>query len=374
MKKNKLISLGFTFLIFSTGILSTVIPDKNFSERENRFLAQSPKFSVDKLINGEFITDVDEYITDQFALRDFWVYLKGSTEIAIGKKENNNVYLGKDGYLFEKYEGVNSEKVKKSLTAISNFSKKYGLDTTLTVVPNSSEIYKEHLPYFIEMSQSDLFDYISDNLDTDINFVNPTKELTNHKSEYIYYKTDHHYTTKGAYYVYENLGEVLGYTPNQLSDFTTEKVATDFEGTYYSKANNYFLPKDEMYYYLHNEENKVKVYYDFKQSESDSLYNRDYLNKKDKYSSFLDSNHALIEIETSVKNGKNLLVFKDSYAHALIPFLVGHYENIVVVDLRYFNSKLDTIMSDYEFDKALFLYNANTFNDDVSINKLNYFK
>lgn len=374
MNKNKIISIGFIAVIFSTAILNVITPSKEFSERENRYLSQFPKFSLETLVNGKFIEDVDEYIADQFVAKDFWVYLKGATEKSIGKKENNNVYFGEEDYLFEKYTGVNSEIIDKNLKGINEFIEKYNIKTTLSVVPNSSEIYPEYLPYFIQSSQEDLFTYISGHVGNSLTFINPTETLMEHKSEYIYYKTDHHYSTLGAYYVYETLGDVLGYTPYKLTDFTIKEVANDFDGTYYSKANDYFLPKDKMYYFLPLKENPVKLYYDFKQSEGDTLYNETYLTKKDKYASFLDSNHTLIEIETSVKNGKSLLIFKDSYAHSLIPFLTEHYENIVVIDLRYFNSSLEDVMSDYEFDEALFLYNANTFNSDSSTYKLKYLK
>lgn len=202
MNKNKIISIGFIAVIFSTAILNVITPSKEFSERENRYLSQFPKFSLETLVNGKFIEDVDEYIADQFVAKDFWVYLKGATEKSIGKKENNNVYFGEEDYLFEKYTGVNSEIIDKNLKGINEFIEKYNIKTTLSVVPNSSEIYPEYLPYFIQSSQEDLFTYISGHVGNSLTFINPTETLMEHKSEYIYYKTDHHYSTLGAYYVY----------------------------------------------------------------------------------------------------------------------------------------------------------------------------
>lgn len=374
MNKNKAITFVFAGVILSLSVLNALKPDKEFSAMENRTLAQLPKFNIEDLKSGVYASKVDTYINDQFIGRDNFLMAKSDIERLLGKKENNGVYFGSNGYLFEKYNGINTEIVDKNIKGIENFANRTNIKTTFALIPNSSEIYKEYLPKYIDESQSDVLDYVHNNISDKISLIDSKDVLLGHKSEYIYYKTDHHFTTLGAYYIYEALGKELGYTPLNKDDFQIEKVADDFEGTYYSKANDRFLPKDEMYYYLSGIENNVKLNYNYNTKETNSLYNRDYLNKKDKYASFLDSNNPIIEINTGVKNGKNLLVFKDSYAHCLIPFLANHFENIVVLDLRYFNTSIQDILDKYKFEDCLMFYNVNTFNTDKTINKLNLLK
>lgn len=374
MNKNKAITLTFIGVILTMSVANILTPDKEFSDRENRFLTQAPAFNIDDFKSGEYGQKIDDYINDQFIGRDIFVMGKSDIERLLGKKENNGVYFGKNGYLFEKYNGINEKTVKNNVNAINHFANKSNIKTTFALIPNSSEIYKEYLPNYVEESQSDVFDYVHNNIDENINLVNAKDILSKHKDEYIYYKTDHHFTTLGAFYMYQELGKELGYIPLSKDDFTIEKVSDSFEGTYYSKGNNKFLAKDEIYYYLSGIEDNVKLSYNFNTKETTSLYNRDFLNKKDKYASFLDSNNAIIEIETGVKNEKSLLVFKDSYAHCLIPFLANHYENIVVLDLRYYNASIKDILDKYNFDNTLMFYNVNTFNNDNSLYKLNQLK
>lgn len=370
MNKNKIITLTFAGVILSLSVLNAIKPDKEFSDKENRVLKQLPKFTIERLKDGEFSADIDTYINDQFIGRDNFVMFKSDIERLLGKKENNGVYFGSNGYLFEKYNGIDEEIVSKNINAINSFVNKTKLNTTFALIPNSSEIYKEYLPNYVDESQTDVLDYVHNNISSNINLLNSKDILTKHKSEYIYYKTDHHYTTLGAYYIYEQLGKEMGYTPLSKDDFTIEKVSDSFEGTYYSKGNNKFLPKDEMYYFLSGIEDNVKLSYNYNTKETDTFYNRDYLSKKDKYASFLDNNNPIIEISTGIKNGKSLLVFKDSYAHCLIPFLANHYENIVVLDLRYFNTPIEDMLEKYDFDNCLLLYNVNTFNSDSTISKI----
>src|SRR3712207_156474 len=229
------------------------------------------------------------------------------------------------------------------------------------------------------------------------------EELKNHKNEYIYYKTDHHWTTLGAYYAYEKLGDTMGYKPLQISDFNIEKVTDNFYGTLYSKGNYRDIEPDSIEIFKPKKQIDFNInYYDNKKT-SGSLYEFNNLEKKDKYSVFLDGNHDLVTIKTIEKNTiyknkitkitkkksrksknkrkikleknkgikvKKLLVIKDSYAHSLVPFLTNHYDEIHMIDLRYFNDNINEYIKKNDIEDILLLYNVLTFTKESNISKL----
>ena len=93
-------------------ILNFILPSEEFSENENRILAQMPKFKIEELITGKYVEKLNNYINDHFVFRNMWLKLKSTEERFLGKTENNNVYIGKEGYLFEKIKYTDSSKKK----------------------------------------------------------------------------------------------------------------------------------------------------------------------------------------------------------------------------------------------------------------------
>ena len=198
--------------------------------------------------------------------------------------------------------------------------------------------------------------------------------LRNHRDEYIYFRTDHHWTTHGAYWAYAELLTRWGMTPLAREDFTVRTVSDAFYGTTYSKANLYTIRPDTVERYDPVTANPCTMKLDGKDTVYDSLYDESFLDKKDKYSYFLGGNHRIYEIDTSVKNGRTLLVLQDSYAHCMIPFLAQHYEKIVVADLRYFLTPVEELLTEYAVTDVLALYNIETFSTEASVaGMLGYF-
>ena len=151
-------------------------------------------------------------------------------------------------------------------------------------------------------------------------------------------------------------------------DFDIKKVSSDFRGTTSSKVLG-IGSKDDIYTF--NTDNDLTVNYVDDKRLTNNLYNSKYLNKKDKYSYFLDNNHSEIIIKNnSLNNNKNILVIKNSYANSFIPFLVNHYENVYVIDLRYFSDSVSNYISNNNINESLILYNINNLYSDMSIIKL----
>ncbi|WP_066496768.1 DHHW family protein [Abyssisolibacter fermentans] len=369
---NKIIVIMFIIFLVSINIFNLLTPDKIFSETENRMLAKAPKFSMKNLLSGKFTDKFEEYVTDQFTFRDFWVSVKSDIEILTLKTENNGIYFGKDGYLLEDYKKPD-EQLIENVKSINNFyNKNPNILTHFLLVPNSVKIYEEKLPLFASpFNQIDTINKVKASLDQNINFIDVYEKLNSKKDEYIYFKTDHHWTTRGAYYAYQVFAKQSGFEAYNIDDFNIETVSSNFYGTFYSRSNNRHVNHDLIEIFRPKFDIDYKVNYLDNNKSSDSLYEYSYLDKKDKYSLFLDGNHALLSIKTNVNNGKKLIIFKDSYSHCFIPFLANHYEEIHVIDLRYYKLNIYDYIEEHQITEALFLYNVNTFSDDKTIQLLN---
>lgn len=367
-RANKIIIFMFIVFLFTVNIFNMITPDKKFSESENRVLAQMPRFTMKNLVSGRFSKEFEEYVTDQFIFRDFWVGVKSDIERSILKSENNGIFFGKDGYLLEKYK-KSGENLDNNIESINSFSKKLpDVSTYFLLAPNSVKIYEDKLPLFASpYDQLKTIDKVKDNLDSEINFTDVYEILNGIKDEYIYFKTDHHWTMRGAYYAYEELCRNININPYAINDFDTKIVSDSFYGTFYSKANNRHIKADSIEILNLKFPGKYEVYYADEDKGSDTLYEVEHLETKDKYAVFLDGNHSLMTIKSGIKNNKRLVVFKDSYAHCFIPFLVNHYAEIHVIDLRYYKLDVYDYIEKNDIREALFLYNVSTFTEDENL-------
>ena len=376
-KKNRKRNLGqvivFNALIFTITVASIVSPTKTFSENENRTLATKPKFTLDALFHGQYTTNYEKYITDQFVLRDQWIGLKTNMERLLQKKDINNIYFGKDDYLIQKVDttDVDYEQVEKNITRVEEFIKKYseklGKEHVFTmIVPTAFDILENKLPPFATgYNQDAVLDEIAKRIPE--NWIELRQVLKNHSSEYIFYRTDHHWTTLGAYYAYEAWANTVGEKPISKDDFTINKVSDSFYGTNYSKVHVNVTPDDM---YIFDSGKKFIVEYNMDGTIKNSLYETSFLDVKDKYSMYLNGNNAFVEINSDLKNGKKLLVIKDSYAHSFTPFVANHYETTYMIDFRYFNLPVSTVIEQYDITDVLILYNANSFVEDKNIYNL----
>ena len=373
MKKsyNNSITIIFITYILSIMILNIVTPVRTFSEEENRELSQAPRFTFEKLKSGQFTKDFESYIADQFPKRDFFVGVKAKTEMLLMKQENNDIYKGKDGYLMQKFKG--HEDINNKVTALNNFfkaipdTKKYFM-----LVPNSVEILSNKLPYAAPVeNELPYINKVRSLLNKDVKFVDVYSLLNSKRNEYIYYKTDHHWTTDGAFYAYEKFCKGAEINENGEDKYNINTVTKTFLGSSYSKGGFKDVAPDSIKLYIPKEkENYVVEYSDIK-TKNNSLYSLENLNKKDKYAVFLGGNHPLVKISTDAKDNKKLLIIKDSYANSFVPFLTSNYSEIYMVDLRYYDDSVSNFIKENKIDNVLVLYNAITFSEDSSIGDVN---
>ena len=364
MKKNPLMYM-FISVILIISLLDFISPDKKFSEFENRNLKSKMKFTIKSYLDGSFGRGYEKYINDQFIGRDLWINLKSRSEYVLGKVENNNIIYGDNGYLFEKFTYIDKERLNTNINAVNALIKNSKTKVSLLIAPNSYGIYEENLPYGAPViNQAKTISMIYESIFGE-NEVNVLAKFMEEKDEYIYYKTDHHWTTKGAYVAYSELIKTLGQLPIKLNDYKTIETP-GFYGTYYSKAKPFDIDADKLSYY---EFSNIKMTIGDKSY--DSLYDISKLMTKDKYSVFLYGNNPLTIIEnTEIDNDKKLLIFKDSYANSLIPFLTQHYKEIHVIDPRSFNAPVSQYIRDKEFNDIFVIYNFINFTRDMDVVKL----
>lgn len=365
-KANAALTVGFLALIILIFTVADVISgDKTFSETENRILASRPELTVEAIFDGTYMEDYETYVTDQFIARDTWVELKTRADILMQKKSINGVYLGEDDYLIEQHlpGDISQEDVDKKIELLAGLVKKYGAKAML--VPTADNILTDKLPAYAQYyDQKAFLEQVEEGIG-EKNLINVYDTLKEHSDEYIYYRTDHHWTTLGAYYAYMEWKDqakrpsVVRFDPDEM-----ETVTEEFLGTLHSKIN---LPwKEDTIQILPETKRRVPTLLYNYTDKTFTYYEEEYLETKNKYGYFLDDNHPLIEIKTGYTTGRKLVLLKNSYANCMVPMLANHYDEIYMIDLRYYNGRLADLVKPYmgENTDMLVLYDCIHFIED----------
>ena len=359
------IVLGFILV----GILWSLIQkDKDYSETENRMLAQKPELTLSSLSSGKFMKDMENYVTDQFFFRNQWIKLKLTEDMVIGKRESNGVYIVKKHHLLEIQDEPDKQAVATTSKAIADFSAKHqDLNQVMTLVPNAAYICNQLRPMNAPVhDQSEDISFVQNIVGTSINFVDLTDTMKLHKTEEIYYKTDHHWTSLGAQYAFEALAPALN-IENLSTDYTSYPVTHNFQGTLTSKSG-YTRAEDTIDIYVYNNLHVDSlVNYVDEQRKTASIYESSALEQKDKYEVFFGGNHTRIDIDSPGAPNRSLLIFKDSYANCFVQFLLPYYRNITIIDPRYYYDDIEHLISERGVTDILYLYNVNTFMSDTSL-------
>lgn len=396
MTPQKLMIALFSIVLLAVPIVTLALPKQERSENENRTLKDLPTLvdsnklnkaenlaDVIKSVKWSYITerknpsymdDIETYLSDHLAGRELWVVASNKMERLAGKQEINEVFTA-DDRMIQVFKEYNEETVSASLEAIDIFAAKFpDVPMYFMLAPTSQEIYSSLMPSYGGYLSEKAFIEGCYGKTENLTPIDCLSFLSGHRDEYIYYRTDHHWTSLGAYYAYAAAARQLGYNAYGLNAFNIETASSSFRGTLFSKTLDSTVTPDSIdYYHLASNEPTVKmtVFDGREQTEYDSLYVRDYLAVKDKYSSFTGSNSPLITIETDVDNGKSLLLIKDSYAHSLVPFLSKHYSKITMVDMRYINVGLDYFSINVnDYSQVLISYNVISFAGDQNLPKL----
>lgn len=359
---------------------SVFMPKKSFSETENRYLAQRPSLTWQGLKSGAFGREYETYLSDRFPFRDQWIGVKTTAEQLQQKKEINGVWLGKDHYLIETFyqEDLDPELSGKNLDRLCQFVSAQealaGKDhVRVMLVPSSAEIMTDKLPPFASpFSQAAVTERLTQGGIGEM--LVPVRQALSDAREHQapYYRTDHHWTSFGAFAGYQAWAKSLGLDSFELSDFQPETVSDNFFGTIHSKLNIPVQP-DSIVLYRPKKEPDWSVCYDGSDSTVSTLYSMDALNTRDQYRVFLDGNHGWTKIKNhSRTDGSRLLIIKDSYAHCFAPFAALHFEETHMIDLRYYNGKISNFIEEQGITDILVLYQIPGFLKDRNVSKLTW--
>lgn len=357
---------------------SFLAKDREFSENENRYLAETPEFSWEKVLEGEFQEDLESYLNDQILGRDFWITAKTSIQKFIGDSDIGGAYVGKDGYDFEKIipESVDEDLFVKNTVAVKDYldyCKNQGIEESqisFLLVPTSGLVMEDKLP-----ANARLFDqekYLEEAKATigEQYVVDVTKELQEAaKTEQVYYRTDHHWTSTGALIAYEKWCSDTGMDFLGREAYQQKNVTDTFRGSLYSKILDYDSAYDSIWTYAKDENTDYTITIDGEEAES--FYVESKLKEKDKYTYFFGGNYGeTIITNNGNKNGRRLLVIKDSFANCFVPLAAEDFEEIYMIDLRYCKEDMAAYVKDKGVTDVLILYNISNFITDKNIYQL----
>lgn len=359
-------------LLLGLAIANLVWPKRDMIELENRKAAQFPTFSVEALLDGRWQSGFARWMQDQFLLRDAWINTqRAADEIVFQKAEEGGILLGKDQWMFTKLftiDDATRQQTAKNVQAVADFAARYPGKVTFLLAPSASVIYPEALPAGAPMADENaLLDDIFAQVGESAAVIDLREPFTARKDEYLYFKTDHHWTTNGAYRAYEQFCALKGLTPFDR-DAHEAVTVEDFQGTHYSATRLWNVENDTITYYPLP--NQMTIYNitgeaQYEPMTTENLINTDKFATRDKYAAFLDGNNGYSVIEGDGKG--SILVVKDSYANSFIPYLTANYEKIGVVDFRNFKYGLDSTIEREGYDEVLILYNFQTFIADTDL-------
>lgn len=364
----------FCLAVFGCAAITIIMPDATYSDRENRELAQMPKLTRASFLSAKFQKRYENYINDQFIFRDELADMSVRAQICLGYKDINDVYIGKDGYLLERLSDEDEDLIENNIDILSQFLnyavEEYGADhVRCMMIPSKAEAMPDKLPSYAPLKAHDVTDRLAGALDNKDILIDVRDTMRNHQDEYIYYRTDHHWTTLGAGYAYNRLRQSYG---QELLDISPEDMTeryNDFYGTTYNKAG-VNVAQDIVYTYngaaadvnvCMNDED----YYDSMYFEHAAVkgFNR--------YELFFGGNTFKIVVDTHAGTGRTLLLVKDSYANCFVPYLTNDYDRIIMIDYRYGKQAAGSILDEYEdISDVLVMYNTDKLVTNNKLTKL----
>lgn len=360
--KNNRFFWVFALLWGGLTIWNLITPTAVFSKFENRYLASFPDFSVKTLLNGEFMEDVTDYLNEQFAGRPYWVGAQTAIEYGLGKRVVNDTYLaGSD--LMPLLSPEDPKISAANIEGIRALSEATEIPVYFMLVPSAASVQESKLPAFAEPWDEQA--YISDvyaSLSGEVQPIDAFRCLKEHEQEYIYYHTDHHWTTYGASLAYQEMCAVMGLPTVSKEEYRIRTASDHFLGTLHSRTGFPLVKPDTIEVYERGSAASYEIVDGDKTINNDTIYDPDYLNGKDQYSYFLGQLNPFSTITTNAESGERLLLFKDSYSHCLLPMMFEQFSEIRLIDLRYMLAPDYNAYIDFNrYDKILFLYSTDVF-------------
>lgn len=352
-------SIAFLAFLLVICLLFCLLPKSAFSENEKRVLSSFPEISLESVADGSFGSDLETYLADQFPMRDLFVGVHAYWQLLLGQNGVSGVYSGKDGYLLAAPEDLNRDLAARNVQRLAEFAESTGLPASIMLVPNPGYILEAWLPLNHQQYPDDaIFDVLQEYAG-DMAVIDLREQFLQQKEQIpLYYRTDHHLTSAGSYLMYQVYCQQRGL---RAENFSCSQISDGFYGTAYSKSGLWLTKPDtlEIWKSPNPGAYTVTIQEGAEQETFDSLYFFEHLENMDQYPVFLDGNHSIVTIENaSCRNGRRLLLVKDSYAHCFATFAAQNYEQICMVDLRYYRGSVQELLDTYGSTEILYLYGA----------------
>ena len=349
-----------------------LLPRRSFSENEKRVLSEAPQIDAAGIADGSVFRSIESYLSDHFPGRELWVGANAYLENAEGRGATEDIVRGTDDWLFTAPVSDDRETLWDNMQAITTFAEKQSVPVTMMAVPSAGAVVSDKLPALhLPYPDADLLEEARRIAGNTLHWVDLYTDFCSaEQPERLYYRTDHHWTSEGAYRAYCLLMEELGQSSVPRDDFTVEQIS-GFYGTSYSKSGLWLTEPDTLELWTDSDIQAVTTVYDANRADPvtrEGMFFREYLEDADKYPVFLSGNHARVHIETNADSGKRLLVIKDSYAHALAPFLAEEYSTIDLIDLRYFKQQtISSWLEENPADEILLVYGLSSLVEDKNL-------
>ncbi len=365
-------------------VLHLALPDREFSENENRQLQSLPvpRFTgySANFFNGKFMSDFETYITDQFPARDAFITVKAACELAVGKTVNNSVYFGGEDTLFAGVARPGAGEVETRVGYVDKLAGNLDVPVYFSLVPNKLNILGDKLsdppllaPFRSGAPLALSVNYLGEDLwaaaaRTQANWVDLLPVFQAHAGEGLFYRTDHHWTSLGAGYAAQALAAAMGYEAPPPDSYEKTTVSTSFLGTTFSSSGAGWVEPDAIDIYVPGDGISVTTY-EGPEGTPGVLYDYAKLELKDKYAFFLGGNKPLIVVESG-REGPKVLLIRDSYSDALAPFLSEWCAEIHLFDPRYNNTSIPQYVEEHGIDAVVVLYSTANFITDANLFKL----
>ena len=386
--KNIVVSFSFVFFLVLFMVINIFAKDREVSYEERRKLAQFPNFKVEKLTNGEYFEEMEEYLLDQFYLRESFRKIKTFVNTKVfNEKDNNDIYIVDNGIYKMEYK-LNEKAILSSANLYNKIKKTYFKDSNVyyTIVPDKNYfVAKEH--GYLHLDYDKLISIMKNNTN-DMEYI----DITNDLKISDYYRTDLHWKqesiTQVAYKILQTMDDKdskkqttyninnnkANYNEqtnveNKLNVAYDKKTFEPFYGSYYGQSASNIKP-DKLTYLSNKTIENCKVY-DYEKQKYINVYDDKDFKNVDSYDVFLGGAKSLLRIENpSNTSGKELYIFRDSFGSSLSPLLIKNYSKIHLIDLRYINStQFEKHINIQKNSDVLFMYNTSILNNSSIITR-----
>ncbi len=361
--KDKLITYMFVGILFFFFALSIVLPDTSVSFSERRTLAEFPNWNGKEIWSGEFFEDMNKYLTDQFPFREEYRMLKGMTLNYVFQKHENNEVFQVEDRLYQLNTSLNRNSLNHFLQTIQKIDETYLSQNNIyyAIIPDKNYYLEEKgIPRFpYETLLEELRKEWSEYREID---------LTDVLSKDSYYKTDIHWRQEKLEPVLRRIEETM-----QLERSTfpiKQKEYSPFYGALYGRIAT--VQKPDTLTYCTNETIENTIVYHYEKQQNVPVYLEENLEHIDSYDVFLSGATPLLILENQKQeNGRELILFRDSFGSSLAPLLIENYSKITMIDLRYLSSALLGSIPEIDFSNPdtdiLFLYSVPIINNSFTL-------